>query len=520
MTNQITQDGIQIDTISDILTIFQDGFRSIYGQSVTFEQDSPDGQMLNIFAVACRDILEFTRNIYNSFDPDEAMGRALDQRVLYNGLVRKCGTYTIIPVTITITNSCTLTGLDTATAKELAFTISDGIGNNFYLIQTQSFIPGTYIANFRASNVGDVEVSIGSVTTLKTFITGVKSVINETASILTGQSQESDAQLRLRRNRAVGYSIIGQLENLQATLLALDYVTDVVVYNNRTSSTDSLGVPSHSIWAIVEGGEDEKIASAIYLKLGGGCGMKGDVSVNVETVFGNNQIINFDRPTVEHLAVKITAEPKKSTSIMNNSDFISGVITNMPFTISSPASITDLDYACKLSNNNYAYKNLGVANKAYSTGYTQTGRIDDIVSNFHAISTGMLTIIVNDITYPTLTGLNFSSVASTSDIVSVLNTAITSANIPTTVSLVTDSYNYQYMKFTSNTVGYNSGVSFVASTGTGTDLLSENLINESELTSSFTIDAQYWDEFLPTLTVQHKFSLDINSVILNKLDFS
>ena len=136
MPNQITAQGIEIESIEEIIENIKQGFYNIYGEGVTFESDSPDGQLINIFAQAKRDILEYAVNIYNSFDPDQAIGNTLNERCALNGVVRKSATYTIIPIAVTTKANTVvnLTGLDKAQVESNAFTVSDNIGNCFYLI--------------------------------------------------------------------------------------------------------------------------------------------------------------------------------------------------------------------------------------------------------------------------------------------------------------------------------------------------------------------------------------------------
>jgi hypothetical protein len=46
------------------------------------------------------------------FDPDNAVGVVLDQRVAINGIQRQAGTYTVTPITVVTSQSVNLYGLD------------------------------------------------------------------------------------------------------------------------------------------------------------------------------------------------------------------------------------------------------------------------------------------------------------------------------------------------------------------------------------------------------------------------
>lgn len=516
MTSTITHDGIYIDPLSDILENLKRGFTNIYGSDVTFEQDSPDGQMLNIFALAVRDTLEFCREIYNSFDPDQAVGRSLDQRVAYNGLIRKGGSYSVVQLDVVVDSSCRLYGLDTVAKESLAFTVGDSVGNNYYLLESRALTAGTYQLNFRAVEQGQVESNINTINLPKTYVRGVVSVNNPRVPILIGKEEESDPALRLRRNKAVGYSIMGQLETMQASLLALEHVSDVVIDNNRTSTTNSKGTPAHSVWVIVEGGDSKNIAAHIYLRLGGGCGMKGSVTEYVETIYGNIQEIKFDRPLDTPIAIKITAEPRKVTSAMVESEFKEALINKWLFQISSPAATSDLGCTCKSINNDYAYYNIQVARKDKAYGKTTTAAINAAL--FTSVTDGKITVILNrdyngvgGTTY-TVTGMNFSSVLSTANVASVIDTAFTAANVPITVS-----FSNNNLIFKADATSVNASIYFDATAGDGTDIISATFINPDTCQYSFEINSTDWDSYMPTNTIQEKFSVNVNDIFLNKL---
>ena len=137
MPNQITKDGITIRSLEEIKDLIINGddetpgLQQIYGEDAVFDSDSPDGQLVGIFAQAIRDLEELGLQIYSSFDPDQAVGVSLDNRVLYNGLRRKGGTYTIIPVTVVCGNIPTkIYGLDEVPiGDERLFTVMDNIGS-------------------------------------------------------------------------------------------------------------------------------------------------------------------------------------------------------------------------------------------------------------------------------------------------------------------------------------------------------------------------------------------------------
>jgi len=367
MPNQITATGIEIESLDEIIEKIKQGFYNIYGDGVTFESDSPDGQLINIFAQAKRDILEYAVNIYNSFDPDQAVGVTLNERCAYNGVIRKSATYTIIPIAVTTKPNTvvTLTGLDKAQVEANAFTVSDTIGNSFYLIETRTIVTSdteqTNILSFRAVNLGHVDVAINTVKAIVTPITGVKSVNNPYAEIIIGEDEESDEELRTRRAKAVGYTIAGSREVIQASLRDLKDVHEVEVYENKGATTDEDGIPSHSIWVIIDGGDDDKIASCIFLRLNDGCGMKGTEVVNVETVYGNSQEIRFDRPIDEDLYIRFEIQKEYTSYTYDPEQLIADFVDKYKLGINQMATTTDINYYLKEVDANLIYTDIQVS---------------------------------------------------------------------------------------------------------------------------------------------------------------
>jgi uncharacterized phage protein gp47/JayE len=306
--------GLSVKTRSDIVGDLNSGFQGIYGDDINIDQNSPDGQVIGIFAQEGVDLRELLVSINASFDPDQAVGIQLDQRCAINGVTRVAGTYSIFPIDVTVSKTVTLDGLDEDfnSADGVGFTIQDNSGNEFILIDTFEFTIGTTTKNFRAKEIGSVTATTGTITTPVTIIDGVTSVNNSSAAIYTGQDEETDVQLRVRRARSVAITSTGYLNGLRAALLDLDGVTAAECYENTGDTVDSNGIPAHGLWCIVEGGANSDITDIIYQKNSAGTPTKGSVTVTKTNSNGILVPINFDRPTSEDLHLQF--EIKRTVS--------------------------------------------------------------------------------------------------------------------------------------------------------------------------------------------------------------
>lgn len=328
MPNSFDGNGLQTLTQNELVEDLTQDFQGIYGEDINVDSNSPDGQIINIFAQCVEDYYELLNQVYSSFDPDQAIGNVLDQRTAINGVQRKAGTYTYVPVEITCDRSVTLAGLDENSAEE-SYTISDNEGNEFVLSATSPISTGVNTLQFRAKNIGKVEVLPNTITTPVTVILGVTNINNPSGATVTGENEETDAELRERRKRAVSISSVGYTEGLQAALENIPDVTKASVFQNRTNVTDTFGIPGHSVWVIVQGGTDADIGDVMDAKMAPGIGMKGSQSVTVPQVDGSIETYYFDRPTQELLYVTLDVIPLNGQVI--DEDYLKGEIAKMTF---------------------------------------------------------------------------------------------------------------------------------------------------------------------------------------------
>lgn len=310
MTSQITANGLSVDTLSAITQNLVTGMQGIYGSDINVDQNSPDGQMIGIFAQAVSDMLEFLVSINNSFDPDQAVGALLDQRVAINKIQRIGGTYTVQPISVTVNATVTLQGLDGNynSPTGTGYMVQDSSGNQFILAATTTLTAGTTSLNFRAADIGAVSVPINTITTPVTIVQGVTAVNNPNGATTVGQNQETDAQLRTRRAQAVANATTGYLNGLLANVQALAGVTEAVLYENDTGSTDGNGTPAHTAWLVVAGGAAADIANAIYKAKSYGCGLRGNQTYAITTASGGTFTAKWDNPTAETLYIKFTIQ--------------------------------------------------------------------------------------------------------------------------------------------------------------------------------------------------------------------
>lgn len=356
--NFIDDSGLVLEPLNELVTRLEDSFKDIYGSDINLEPQSPDAQMINIFAQTVEDLKEVIADVYNSFSVSTATGRALDSRVAINGITRSGSTPTITPVSVTVDQNVTLQGLDSAGGSP--FTVQDDTENNFQLQDEVALTPGTYSLLFKAEEDGNIEVTLNTIQTIVTLQAGVVSVDNPDSPIVVGVDEETDQQLRARQQRSVALPSQGYIDGLDGALLAVEDVIDAKVYENDTPVTDVNGIPSHSIWCIVDGGEDQDIGDQIRLKKTAGCGTKGSVIVEYEERNGLIGFIRFDRPTLLNLFISMTVTSKDDDYTPDGNALKQFIFDNIIYKIGESADISAITAVVKQFNENIVVQNAGL----------------------------------------------------------------------------------------------------------------------------------------------------------------
>lgn len=408
MPNSLTATGLTISTQQELLADETSAMQSIYGNDIDLSSNTRDGQRVNIDIQTQLDMLLLIQAVYNSFDPDLAIGIALQQRCAINGVYKQGGTFSITNITIVTTQEVPLYGLDQDINP--VYTVADNIGNQWFL---QSTIinagPGTIVASFRAATPGANVTQINTITVMSTVVIGVVSVNNPTVQTVRGINEESDAELRIRRQISVAMPSQGQAMALRAALLNINGISSAFVYENKTNSTDGDGIPGHSIWAIVQGtpnvgpflswsstinysygqlvsvgntnyiswkdnnlnnnpgsspsewGIYNAVAMEMYFYRNLGCGMKGDTSYNVTQKDGTIFTVNYDNVVSQNMFISFTATSINGVSPPNIAGIINALVNNYILGVDDEANINQVACISQQADPNTLVTNAGLS---------------------------------------------------------------------------------------------------------------------------------------------------------------
>lgn len=392
MPNIIDANGLTLATQAELVAYYTAKFQAIYGADINLDSSSPDGQLMNIVIQSVLDVQDLLMQINNMFDPDNAIGVILDQRVSINGIQRQAGTFSVTNITVTVNQALTLYGLDQSVQP--VYTIQDNAGTKWELQTTQVIsVAGSYVYPFQAANAGAVLTSPNTITIPVTIVLGVLTVNNPTAQSVIGLNEETDAVLKVRRQKSVSLASQGYYAGLLAALENINGVSSAFIYENTGDTINVDGVPGHSIWVIVAGAPaSADVANAIYTKRNAGCGMFGSTSYIITQIDDSPFIIYWDFVSAQNLFIVFTASSVDGV----NDPHVSLIQTNLP-TIFTPGVYAEVNINQLATLVQQIDSNCLVTNAGFSTGQTQIMSLSGVAASgtFKINYNGNLSAVIN-----------------------------------------------------------------------------------------------------------------------------
>ena len=282
------------------------------------DPSTPDGLKLAHDAEVFSALDETLQQAYNSKDPNKASGVDLDVIASLTGASRSEGTASTVTGFVLSGVASPLTTVPAGTIFESVTT-----GSRWTLDQQWTLdSSGQAVVDITCTVVGPTEADAGTITRIITTVPGLTSC-NNPSPATPGTEIESDSSLRVKRATAVGRPGNNQIDSMLGELYAVDGTRRVKVYENDTNTTDSNGLPPHSIAPIIDGGTDADVAMAIYIKKNPGvalyqAGTPISVDVTSPTYPDNVKTIKFSRPEYVDMVIEVTI--KNDGSLPSNTE--------------------------------------------------------------------------------------------------------------------------------------------------------------------------------------------------------
>ncbi len=282
----LTREGFTPSTYQEIIARISAKLEA-FSSGIDLSSEAPDGQLVEIFSFEVSQLWSELSLVYNSYNPLLASGDGLRNIGLITGLPFGAATRSQVNVN--------LVGV-TGTIIPKGSLVSDDNDNEF-VTSFDATIPATVQAISKVS--GTLNVSIGTITTIVSAVSGWVSV-NNTVAGYEGKSPQTETQYRNLRNRTVLRNFTSVADTVKARLSENLGIGQVTVLNNDDPAVALPdGTPANTIHVTV--GEidnnvtDAEIALIILNTKGLGCPTFGSTTVSVEDSQGNSHDISFSK---------------------------------------------------------------------------------------------------------------------------------------------------------------------------------------------------------------------------------
>ena len=256
---------------------------SMIGQQITTESE----QMAIQFELAQAD--------YNAFDPDLSEDDALDKNLRMVGVKRDPGSFTRVDVLCDGTPGTILLAGRLVSASTT--------GAKFKLLAETEILAGGTLAVFEATERGAVKVLSGQINVIDTPVLGWDSVSNPEDGII-GRPKELDSEARVRRRNHVSAGGSGRVDPIREAVLNVPGVLAATVYENDLDVVNERGQAKRSVEVVVDGGDNDDIAQALWDNKPGATPYVGNVSGSITDSQGFTRIMPFSRVQLVPIYVK------------------------------------------------------------------------------------------------------------------------------------------------------------------------------------------------------------------------
>lgn len=253
--------------------------------------ESPSGALNGIIAAKLGEVWELGGMVYRSRDPRAATFAGLEAVCSFTGARRKDATKG------TVTLRMQLAGSYTLPVGSIAHV--DGQPTNRWVTTAAAVNASGSTALVdvaaEAETAGVVAANAGTITVPATPTAGWLGVTNP-ADAVPGTAREADPVLRARRESELGAGGTSPVDAVRAHLGRVTGVSVVSIHENSANFYAG-ALPPNSLEAIVQGGTDAEVASAIWQAVAGGIQTFGNTTRTVVDAGGFNRTVRFTRPT-------------------------------------------------------------------------------------------------------------------------------------------------------------------------------------------------------------------------------
>lgn len=306
MADDLTTTGLTIDNLETRKNAIKGEIHNRISSTMNLEDETPEGELVGIFAEREQAIMELIQEVYAGSYPDTAGGFQLTMVSTFTGTTRREATKTQVTCTVNVNPGTygvgTLIGyIDNNPDQRFSNTVAVVNGGGS---------PANYDVNFECEDTGPIPAYATTLDNIAEPIVGFNSINNAADHTLLGQYEELDSELRIRRNREVAQGGSTSSQAITAELSAITGVIHVNVIENETEYYDVFGLPPHSIAVSIYAPTvtDQVIAEAIFDLKASGIQTHGSSNYVVTDDYGFSHNVEFSRVSIRTLYIEMDLE--------------------------------------------------------------------------------------------------------------------------------------------------------------------------------------------------------------------
>jgi uncharacterized phage protein gp47/JayE len=317
----LTTTGITIKSVDEIVSDMEASQLANIDANLNVEADSVLGQLNGIYAAALADLWELMEQVYQAAYPDTASGQSLSYIAALTGALRQSATKATLDVRIIGTLDTVIPagtqGYVDEDPDSLFETTAEAIieehgGVDWVDVTMQATETGPGPRAFAADGL----------LVIATPVSGM-SIITIRSDYAPGNDEETDSELRIRREQFLAIAGASTVEAIRTEMLLVTGVDSCTVFENPTGTVDALGLPPKSIEVLVlsETGpayNPQDIVDEILLRKPAGTETFGGLSELATDSSGNEYTVYYSEPTTVQVYVELTLDAETDGSYVGD----------------------------------------------------------------------------------------------------------------------------------------------------------------------------------------------------------
>lgn len=302
----VTLTGFDRKLFAEILADVERFQREKISSFLILDETTAIGNVNSIICDELAELWEALENVYKSFDPDDAVGAALEALAALTGVEREPPKKGRVAATVGV-------GVGFSASAGAMVAHVSGQPENRWISTEDISAPGggSFDLVFESENAGSQAVALaGNLNVIAQPLSGWVSVTNA-ADAVPGEDIETIEALRKRREDSLAVQGSATAPGIKSDIAKIEGVDSVSVFENDQNVTVG-GLPPHSVRVVVFDGDppalaDETIAAEIYKTKAAGASTFGGISTDVPDVNENGDLITilWDRAVQLEIFVEI-----------------------------------------------------------------------------------------------------------------------------------------------------------------------------------------------------------------------